>query len=79
VKALVFTGPGQWSCARSLSPQVADGETLVHVRSAGICGRELRGVRHPGLRVAPLIMGHDFTDVSDSGHPVVINPLLPCS
>lgn len=50
----------------------------MHVRSAGICGSELHGVRHPGFRVPPLIMGHEFAGVSDAGDPVVINPILSC-
>jgi threonine dehydrogenase-like Zn-dependent dehydrogenase len=79
VKALVFTGPGTVELCEVPEPQVADGEILVHVRSAGICGSELHGVRHPGFRVPPLIMGHEFTGVSDAGDPVVINPLLSCS
>jgi threonine dehydrogenase-like Zn-dependent dehydrogenase len=78
VKALVFTSPGTVELREVPEPQVADGEALVHVRSAGICGSELHGVRHPGFRVPPLIMGHEFTGVSDSGDPVVINPLLSC-
>ena len=30
-------------------PDVGEDEVLVHVRSAGICGSELHGARHPGL------------------------------
>ncbi len=59
-------------------PEIADGDVLVHVRSAGICGSELHGVRHPGFRVPPLIMGHEFAGVSDDGRRLVVNPLLSC-
>ena len=78
MKALVFTGPGAVEVLDVPEPEVAEGEVLVHVRSAGICGSELHGVRHPGFRVPPLIMGHEFTGVSDAGDPVIINPILSC-
>jgi threonine dehydrogenase-like Zn-dependent dehydrogenase len=78
MKALVFTGPGTVEVLDVPAPEVAEGEVLVHVRSAGICGSELHGVRHPGFRVPPLIMGHEFTGVTDAGDPVIINPILSC-
>jgi len=78
MKALVFTGPGTVAVLDVPEPEVAEGEVLVHVRAAGICGSELHGVRHPGFRVPPLIMGHEFTGVSDAGDPVIINPILSC-
>lgn len=78
MKALVFTGPGTVEMQDVPEPVVADGDVLIHVRSAGICGSELHGVRHPGFRVPPLIMGHEFAGVSDDGQPVVINPILSC-
>ena len=78
VKALVFTAHGTVELCEVPEPRVANAETLVHVRSAGICGSELHGVRHPGFSVPPLIMGHEFAGVSDSGDPVVIHPLLSC-
>jgi threonine dehydrogenase-like Zn-dependent dehydrogenase len=78
VKALVFTGPGTVELLDVGEPEVADGEVLVHVRAAGICGSELHGVRHPGFRKPPLIMGHEFAGTRPEGEPVVINPILSC-
>ena len=78
MQALVFTGPGTMELLDMPEPDVADGDVLVHVRSAGICGSELHGARHPGFRVPPLIMGHEFAGISDDGHPVIINPILSC-
>jgi 2-desacetyl-2-hydroxyethyl bacteriochlorophyllide A dehydrogenase len=78
MKALVFTGPGAVELRDVPEPEPADGEVVVHVRSAGICGSELHGVRHPGFRVPPLIMGHEFAGVSDFGDPVIVNPVLSC-
>ncbi len=78
MKALVFTGPAAVEMQDVAEPQVAAGEVLVHVRSAGICGSELHGARTPGFRVPPLIMGHEFAGMSDNGDPVIINPILSC-
>jgi threonine dehydrogenase-like Zn-dependent dehydrogenase len=78
VQALVFTGPGAMEQLDMPEPDVAEGDVLVHVRSAGICGSELHGARHPGFRVPPLIMGHEFAGISDDGDPVIINPILSC-
>jgi threonine dehydrogenase-like Zn-dependent dehydrogenase len=78
VQALVFTGPGMMEMLDMPEPDVGEDEVLVHVRSAGICGSELHGARHPGFRVPPLIMGHEFAGVSDDGRPVLINPILSC-
>ncbi len=78
MRALVFTGPGTMELLDMPEPDVADGDVLVHVRSAGICGSELHGARHPGFRVPPLIMGHEFAGISDDGNPVIINPILSC-
>lgn len=78
MRALVFTGPGAVELRDVPEPEPAEGEVIVHVRSAGICGSELHGVKHPGFRVPPLIMGHEFAGVSDSGDPVIVNPVLSC-
>ncbi len=78
MKALVFTGPGVLELQDVPEPQVGRDEVLVHVRSAGICGSELHGVRTPGFRTPPLIMGHEFAGESEGGDPVIINPILSC-
>lgn len=78
MKALVFTGPGVVELGEVPEPHPSDGECLVHVRAAGICGSELHGVRHPGFREPPLIMGHEFVGVTDDGREVVVNPILSC-
>jgi len=78
VKALVFTGPGTLELLDVAEPEVADGEVLVQVRAAGICGSELHGARRPGFRKPPLIMGHEFAGTRPGGERVVINPILSC-
>ncbi|WP_331770714.1 alcohol dehydrogenase catalytic domain-containing protein (plasmid) [Embleya sp. NBC_00888] len=78
MRALVFTGPSTVEMDDVAEPEVGEDEVLVHVRSAGICGSELHGVRTPGFRVPPLVMGHEFAGVTDDGVPVTVNPILSC-
>ncbi|MFI6324435.1 zinc-binding dehydrogenase [Nonomuraea sp. NPDC050556] len=78
MRALVFTGPGVVELDEVADPVVASGEVLLHVAATGICGSELHGVRTPGFRVPPLIMGHEMAGTTDAGVPVVVNPILSC-
>jgi threonine dehydrogenase-like Zn-dependent dehydrogenase len=60
-------------------PHPSDGEVIVRVRAAGICGSELDGVRSQSpFRVPPLIMGHEFAGELPDGRLVAVNPLLAC-
>ncbi|MGV9309393.1 zinc-dependent alcohol dehydrogenase [Nonomuraea sp. NPDC003727] len=78
MKALVFTGPGAVEMREVPEPSVGEGEVLVHVVASGICGSELHGVRTPGFRVPPLVMGHEFAGRTDDGRQVIVNPILSC-
>lgn len=78
MRALVFTAVGRVELLDVPAPEPRPGEIVVTVRASGICGSELHGVRAAGMRVPPLVMGHEFAGVTASGHRVVINPLLSC-
>ncbi|MFI6498183.1 zinc-binding dehydrogenase [Nonomuraea typhae] len=78
MKAMVFTGPGVVEMRDVAEPAAGPGETLVHVVTTGICGSELHGVKTPGFRVPPLVMGHEFAGRTDDGRAVVVNPILSC-
>ncbi|WP_180903706.1 zinc-dependent alcohol dehydrogenase [Nonomuraea indica] len=78
MKALVFTAPGTVELREVPEPVPGPGEVLVHVAASGICGSELHGVRNPGFRVPPLVMGHEFAGHTDDGTRVVVNPILSC-
>jgi threonine dehydrogenase-like Zn-dependent dehydrogenase len=62
------------------SPAAAEGEVVLEVLAAGICGSELEGVRTPGpVRVPPLVMGHELVGRRlDTGETVAVNPLISC-
>jgi len=78
VRALVFTAPGTVQLLDVPEPDPGPGDVVVQVRAAGICGSELHGVRRPGFRKPPLIMGHEFAGIGAEGESVVVNPILSC-
>jgi threonine dehydrogenase-like Zn-dependent dehydrogenase len=78
VQALVFTAPGRVELQDVAAPQRVSGESLIQVMASGICGSELHGFRSVGMRVPPLVMGHEFAGWTDDGRRVVVNPLISC-
>ena len=80
MKAMVYTAPLELKILEVDVPEPLEGEVLVRVRAAGICGSELEGVasRSP-FRVPPLIMGHEFVgNRADNGDFVIVNPVVSC-
>ncbi len=69
-------------------PVPGEGEVLVSVRAAGICGSDIPRIYDTGAHFLPLIPGHEFSgvvtaigyrvDASWSGKRVGVFPLLPC-
>ncbi len=78
MKAMVFTRPGVVEMQDVPDVVAKDGNVIVEVDRAGICGSELHGIQTPGFRVPPLIMGHEFVGRTADGRRVAINPLVPC-
>lgn len=76
--ALVYTAPGIVEMQDVDEPELADGEVLIDVALAGICGSEIHGVRSESLRTPPLIMGHEFVGRDNDGRRVAVNPLIAC-
>ncbi|WP_456695876.1 zinc-dependent alcohol dehydrogenase [Aeromicrobium sp. P5_D10] len=76
--ALVFTGPSTVEIQEVPRPVAADGEILIDIVACGICGSELHGIRHVGLRKPPLIMGHEISGTTADGRRVTVNPLFNC-
>ena len=54
MKALVFTAPGVVENQDIPDVVAGDGEEIVHVERAGICGSELHGIATAGFRVPPM-------------------------
>lgn len=63
-------------------PEIASGETLLRVTSVGLCGSDLHWFAEAGIgdaRLAkPLVLGHEFTAMTDAGDRVAVDPAVPC-
>ncbi|MCP4820181.1 MAG: alcohol dehydrogenase catalytic domain-containing protein [Shimia sp.] len=77
MKALVYTGVEAVEHQVVADPVAAQGETLVHINSVGICGSDMHAfLGHDERRPAPLILGHEGAGVTSDGRRVTINPLV---
>ena len=78
MRALVWHGEQRLSLDELPEPEPAEGEVVLEVELAGICGSDLHGYRgHPGPRVPPLVLGHEVVGRAD-GAEVVVYPLVSC-
>lgn len=66
-------------------PKAREGEVLVKVKAAGICGSDIPRVYETGAHVKPLVIGHEFsgqvcedTPSPWAGKRVGVFPLIPC-
>lgn len=88
MKAGVYLGTKQLAVKEMPSPTVEDGEAIVKVSYAGICGTDM--MIYSGLHpraTTPLVMGHEFSGVIEEIEPnerlkegdrIAINPLNSC-
>jgi L-iditol 2-dehydrogenase len=88
MKAAVLHAPGKIVCEKVSIPKINDGEVLIKVRAAGVCGSDIRRVMVTGTYHFPTIPGHEFSgeivEVSKTvtkvklGDRVTVFPLIPC-
>jgi threonine dehydrogenase-like Zn-dependent dehydrogenase len=89
MKALVYVGPEQMEIQSVPDPAPREGEVLVGVSAAGVCGSDLHGfLGHSARRKPGLVMGHEAVatvlEVSEGvsgwrkGQRVSFNPLVSC-
>lgn len=88
MKAHVLEEIGKIQYREVERPILKDGEALVHVRAAGICGSDIPRIYETGTYHFPTIPGHEFAgevvEVFDSkydewiGKRVGVFPLIPC-
>ena len=91
MKAVIYAGPNQVEIKDLPDPSPGEGEGLVKVECAGICGTDLSILsgKHPRAQ-APLIFGHEFCgELVEMNNPpkqshlkigdrVVVFPLISC-
>ena len=89
MKALVYVGPEKVEMQHLPDPVVREGEVLLKVAAAGICGSDLHGfLGHSERRQPGLVMGHETVARVADAHPsvegwhraqrVCFNPLVSC-
>jgi L-iditol 2-dehydrogenase len=63
-------------------PVAAEGEKLVRIRAVGVCGSDLHWFGEGSIGDArldkPLILGHEFSGITETGERVAIDPAIPC-
>lgn len=64
------------------APKPEQDETLIRVTAVGLCGSDLHWFCEAGIGdaqlVRPLVLGHEFAGVTESGQRVAIDPAVPC-
>src|SRR6185503_3977655 len=64
------------------APVPGPDEKLLRVTAVGLCGSDLHWFGEAGIgdaRLAqPLILGHEFAGVTETGQRVAIDPAVPC-
>ncbi len=87
MQALVLHTIGDLRLERVPVPEPREGEALVRVAAAGVCGSDLPRVYEDGTYRFPLIPGHELAGVVEQvvgsgprhvGERVTIKPLIPC-
>jgi L-iditol 2-dehydrogenase len=64
------------------TPVPGSGDALLRVKSVGICGSDLHWYQEGGIGdarlVHPLVLGHEFTAVTEAGERVAVEPSIAC-
>ncbi|WP_201746280.1 zinc-dependent alcohol dehydrogenase [Veronia nyctiphanis] len=83
MKALVYAAKEHMELRNEPEPVAEQGEVIVRILKAGICGSDMHAYHgHDPRRVPPLILGHEACGIAESGkykgQKVVLNPLITC-
>lgn len=88
MRAWILEDIGSLELREAMRPEPGDGEVLVRVQAAGICGSDLPRIYEAGAHRMPLVPGHEFAGVVVSagsavgqrwvGKRVGVFPLIPC-
>lgn len=88
MKAYVLNAIGKLDFIEVLKPELEQGEVLVQVKAAGICGSDIPRIFENGTYHFPTIPGHEFSGVVCEtgkgvsrellGKRVGVFPLIPC-
>lgn len=82
MKTIRLHAPGLLQMHDEPVPDPGEGEKLIHVKAVGVCGSDLHWFGEGSIGDArldkPLILGHEFSGVTEAGERVAIDPAIPC-
>ncbi|MDR0869317.1 MAG: alcohol dehydrogenase catalytic domain-containing protein [Planctomycetaceae bacterium] len=79
MNAVVYYAPGDIRYEEVPNPVCGEGEILVKVDACAVCGTDLKSKLNGNPRIkAPLIMGHEFTGITESGDRIVMATSIAC-
>jgi len=82
MKSLRLHNPGDLRLHEEPIPVPGEGEKLLRVTAVGICGSDLHWFSEAGIGDArlekPLVLGHEFTALTDEGERVAVDPAITC-
>ena len=82
MKAVRLHACGDLRLHEEAVPYPVDGENLVRVTAVGICGSDLLWFEQGGIGdarlSAPLVLGHEFSGVTEEGRRVAVDPAVSC-
>jgi len=75
MKRAVLAGAGEVVIEEVGRPRAGEGEAVVRVRRAGICGSDIHAYydRHPFITL-PIVQGHEFCNRSRPSQPYWLSP-----
>jgi L-iditol 2-dehydrogenase len=82
MKVLRLHNPGDLRLHDEPVPEPMAGEELLRVTAVGICGSDLHWLNEAGIGDSrlekPLVLGHEFTALTENGERVAVDPAVPC-
>jgi L-iditol 2-dehydrogenase len=82
MKVLRLHNPGDLRLHDEPIPTPGKGEKLLRVTAVGICGSDLHWFNEAGIGDSrlekPLVLGHEFTALTEEGERVAVDPAIPC-
>lgn len=82
MKTVRLHAPGLLQMHDEPVPAPGEGERLIRVKAVGLCGSDLHWFGEGSIGDArldkPLILGHEFSGVTEAGERVAIDPAIPC-
>jgi L-iditol 2-dehydrogenase len=82
MKSIRLHAPGDLKIHDEPMPVPDEGEKLIRVKAVGVCGSDLHWFGEGSIGDArldkPLILGHEFSGITETGERVAIDPAIPC-